>query len=159
MSYHDKLFIQAMNEALFQLARVSGQPVSDKELIDDLRRVAHLLNSTAVSQAQYREHGKYAGTTVGRRFDSWNKAILAAGLSLSNEVDISDERLFENLQPTVSELQDLTGSSQAMVSQQLAVLRGTGVVTARREGPWVRYTISDERARRIMGCLRDTETS
>lgn len=60
---------------------------------------------------------------------------------------------------TVSELQNITGSTQAMVSQQLAVLRGNGVVTARREGPWVRYTISDDRARRILGCLEDEAES
>jgi ArsR family transcriptional regulator len=63
----------------------------------------------------------------------------------------------EDRDRTVSELQHLTGSSQAMVSQQLAVLRGTGVVTARREGPWVRYTISDQRARRIVNCLNDAD--
>jgi hypothetical protein len=34
---------------------------------------------------------------VARRFGSWNKALLAAGLALSNEVNISDERLFENV--------------------------------------------------------------
>ena len=65
----------------------------------------------------------------------------------------------EDRERTVSELQHLTGSSQAMVSQQLAVLRGTGVVTARRDGPWVRYSISDERARRIVSCLSDADVA
>lgn len=37
--------------------------------------------------------------TVPPRFTlgSWNKALLAAGLSLVHEIDIPDERLFENL--------------------------------------------------------------
>jgi hypothetical protein len=36
-------------------------------------------------------------STVIRRFGSWNKALLAAGLSISHEIHISDERLFKNL--------------------------------------------------------------
>lgn len=86
-----------MNEGTFHVSRVSGQPVTDAELLADLRRVAQLLNSSAVSMPKYHEHGQYDFTTVARRFGTWNKAILAAGLSLSNEVDISDDRLFENL--------------------------------------------------------------
>jgi len=86
-----------MNKPVFQLSRVSGQPVSDAELLADLRRVAGLLGTTTVSQPKYGEHGSCDYTTVSRRFGSWNKALLAAGLSLSNEVDISDERLFENV--------------------------------------------------------------
>jgi len=86
-----------MNKPAFQLSRVSGQPVSDAELLADLRHVAQLLGTTGVSLPQYRQHGHYADTTVSRRFGTWNKALLAAGLSISNEVDIPDERLFENL--------------------------------------------------------------
>jgi hypothetical protein len=86
-----------MNKPAFQLSRVSGQPVSDAELLADLRRVARLLGATSVSVPQYRQHGHYDDTTTSRRFGSWNKALLAVELSLSNEVDISDDRLFENL--------------------------------------------------------------
>lgn len=86
-----------MTKPTFQLSRVSGQPVSSAELLADLRRVAQLLCVTGVSQPQYREHGHYDETTVGRRFGSWNKALLESGLSLCNEVDIPDDRLFENL--------------------------------------------------------------
>jgi hypothetical protein len=86
-----------MNKPGFQLSHVSGQPVSDAELLADLCRVAQLLGTTTVTQPKYRQHGNYDRTTVARRFTSWNKALIAAGPSLSNEVDISDERLFENL--------------------------------------------------------------
>ena len=86
-----------MNEGAFHVSRVSGQPVTDMELLADLRRVAQILNATAVSQPQYRQYGKYDETTVGRRFGTCNKGIRAAGLSVSNEVDIPDDRLFENL--------------------------------------------------------------
>lgn len=55
---------------------------------------------------------------------------------------------------TVTELQAHTGASQAMVSQQLATLRGHGVVVAHREGPFVRYSISEPKVHHILACIR-----
>lgn len=86
-----------MIEPLFKLSRVSGAPAPDDKLIADLQRVAQLLNSDTVPLKKYRDLGAFDNTTVSRRFGSWNDALHPAGLSLSNEVDISDERLFENL--------------------------------------------------------------
>lgn len=86
-----------MSKPTFQLSRVSGQPVSDAELLADLRRVAESLAAPSVSRPQYKEFGQYGATTVHTRFGSWNKALAAAGLSVTHENDISDERLFENL--------------------------------------------------------------
>jgi hypothetical protein len=86
-----------MESKQFQLLRVSGQPVTDLELLADLRRVAKILNATTVSITQYRQYKQFDDTTISRRFDTWNNALLAAGLTLSNEKNISDERLFENI--------------------------------------------------------------
>ena len=86
-----------MTEPTFKPSRVSGAPVSDDELIADLQRVAQSLNSKTVPQQKYGALGTFDYSTVTRRFGSWNNALRLAGLSLSNEVDISDERLFENL--------------------------------------------------------------
>ncbi len=44
---------------------------------------------------------------------------------------------------TVQELQDALGLDQPLVSQQLAVLRHQGVVSAQKEGVAVRYTLRD----------------
>jgi hypothetical protein len=86
-----------MATSKFKLSRVSGQPVGDTELLADLERVAKILGSSNVSMPKYTEHGQYDESTIRRRFDSWNNALLKAGLSISNEVNISDERLFENI--------------------------------------------------------------
>ncbi len=86
-----------MTEPPFKLSRVSGAPVSDAELIADLQRVAQSLHSNTVPQKKYGAVGDYDYSTIIRRFGSWNEGLRLAGLSLSNEVDISDERLFENL--------------------------------------------------------------
>lgn len=100
----------------FKLTRVSGQPVVDAELLADLKRVAEMLNASTLSISKYREYGKYDETTVARRFGTWNNALLRVGLTFSNEVNISDERLFENIltlwqhsgrQPRRSELSKL----------------------------------------------------
>ncbi len=45
----------------------------------------------------YQSHGEYSHTTATKRFGSWNTALDLAGLSLRNEFDIPDEKLFENV--------------------------------------------------------------
>jgi DNA-binding transcriptional ArsR family regulator len=60
----------------------------------------------------------------------------------------------ESGEATVGELQARTGAGQAMVSQQLATLRGHGIVTARRDGPFVRYSISEPKVHHILDCIR-----
>jgi len=86
-----------MEELKFELERAKNAPVSDEEILCDLRRVSSLLNSSKVTQKLYTEHGHYDYSNVGRRFGSWNKALEAAGLSLSNQCNISDDALFENI--------------------------------------------------------------
>lgn len=86
-----------MNEKSFHVSRVLGQPVTDAELLTDLRRVAQLLNSSTVSRPTYPKFGRYGVTTFNSRFGSWNKALIAAGLATSHEINIPDERLFENI--------------------------------------------------------------
>lgn len=44
---------------------------------------------------------------------------------------------------TVQELQDALALEQPLVSQQLAVLRHQGIVTAQKEGSSVRYALRD----------------
>lgn len=86
-----------MTANTFQLARVKGQPVTESELLLDLQRLASSSGSNSVSRSQYDAHGKYAESTVRNRFGTWNKALAAAGLSITAEVNISEVRLFENL--------------------------------------------------------------
>ena len=59
---------------------------------------------------------------------------------------------------TVTELAARTAATQAMVSQQLATLRGHGVVTATRNGPFVRYAISEPKVHAILDCIHGCGT-
>lgn len=86
-----------MNDSAFKWERVSGVPAAVEELIADLKRVALENSGINVTQKLYAEHGEFDCSTIIRRFGSWNKALATAGLLLSNEVNVSDERLFENL--------------------------------------------------------------
>ena len=86
-----------MTNGKFQLERAKGIPVSDEDLISDLRKVANELGTNKVPQLTYREIGSYADTTLSKRFGSWNKALEKAGLEISNENRVTTERLFENL--------------------------------------------------------------
>lgn len=54
---------------------------------------------------------------------------------------------------SVTELEDLLQVRQAAVSQQLARLRQDGLVSTRREGKAIFYTIADLRAARIMSLV------
>lgn len=54
---------------------------------------------------------------------------------------------------SVGELEAAMGLPQAAVSQQLARLRHEGIVAARREGKTVRYSLADDRSRRMVGLL------
>ena len=51
---------------------------------------------------------------------------------------------------SVTELENLLDSRQAAVSQQLARLRLEGLVSCRRDGKAIYYSLSDPRARRML---------
>ena len=56
---------------------------------------------------------------------------------------------------SVTELEDLLSARQAAVSQQLTRLRLEGLVTPRREGKAIYYSLTDDRPRQIMEVVYD----
>jgi len=74
--------------------------------------------------------------------------------ALGHEVRI---RILEELRGgecSVGELQELVGVSSSNVSQHLAVLRSEGIVTTRRDGTSVFYSIADRRLYRLLDDAR-----
>lgn len=70
----------------------------DKELLDDMRRSAKAIGRDTITLAEYGEIGKAHPSTIQRRFGSWTKALMLAGLQPSrSKIGISDEELFENI--------------------------------------------------------------
>jgi ArsR family transcriptional regulator len=65
--------------------------------------------------------------------------------------------LLEGGERNVTELVRGAGVSQAIVSQQLRILRAEGVVGARREGPRVFYWITEPKVSKILDCIRECD--
>lgn len=63
--------------------------------------------------------------------------------ALAHPVRIRILELLIKGEKSVQELQEVLGVDQPVVSQQLAVLRSTNIVTGRKEGVSVRYTVRD----------------
>lgn len=55
---------------------------------------------------------------------------------------------------TVTEITDAAGIGQALVSQQLRILKDQNVLSARREGSYVLYTIADRSVLLLLDCIR-----
>lgn len=55
-----------------------------------------------------------------------------------------------NGEKSVTEIEEMLSQRQAAVSQQLSRLRLEGLVTARREGKQIFYSLTDDRARKII---------
>ncbi len=86
-----------MSDAKFDLTRSPNAPVSSAELLADLRRAAEAAETKSIGSRLYPKFGKYSAITFQKRFGSWNSALIEAGLEIAHEVNISDERLFENM--------------------------------------------------------------
>lgn len=56
---------------------------------------------------------------------------------------------------SVTELEELLSARQAAVSQQLSRLRLEGLVTPRREGKTIFYSLTDDRPKQIMEVVYD----
>jgi len=69
-------------------------------------------------------------------------------------------RILESLElgeRNVTDLQDELGVTQAVISQQLAILRSEDVVAPRREGPRVYYRIIEPKVSSILDCIRQCD--
>lgn len=65
--------------------------------------------------------------------------------------------LLEVGERNVADLQDELEASQAVISQQLAILRAEAVVTPRRDGPRVYYRIIEPKVAHILDCIRQCD--
>lgn len=65
--------------------------------------------------------------------------------------------MLEDGERNVTELVLASGASQAMVSQQLRILRAERVVGDRRDGPRVFYRITEPKVSRILDCIRECD--
>ena len=55
---------------------------------------------------------------------------------------------------TVTQITEAASASQAIVSQQLRILKDQGVLSARREGNYVLYDVADRSILLLLECIR-----
>jgi DNA-binding transcriptional ArsR family regulator len=86
--------------------------------------------------------------------DPGNLQVFKAGFfrALAHPVRIRILELLVRGERSVQELQEALRLEQPVVSQQLAILRSNNIVSGRKEGVSVRYTVRDP----LIGTLLDT---
>jgi len=60
---------------------------------------------------------------------------------------------------SVSDIMEAAGAGQAIVSQQLRILKDQGVLSARREGNYVLYAIADRSVLLLLDCIHHHQNS
>ncbi|HWZ48783.1 MAG TPA: HNH endonuclease [Herbaspirillum sp.] len=90
---------------VFELDRLAEY--SDDAILDELRRVADIAPNGPLTTRLFQRHSRVSFGTVTRRFGSWDKALMAAGLSerwlgsraakLATTKSITDEVILEAL--------------------------------------------------------------
>ncbi len=76
----------------------SNKGVSNDELLADLKRVAETLRKPSVRYEEYPSHSRFSSRLLVKRFGSWNNALKAAGLEISQRQNIPDIEFFENME-------------------------------------------------------------
>ncbi len=80
-------------------------------------------------------------------------------LALSDQTRLRLLSLMSGGEVSVGYLADALGESQPKISRHLAYLRGTGLVSTRRDGKWVYYDIDDGLDRDVRRVLDTTLSS
>lgn len=70
-----------------------GRSLTDKELLDELKRVSKLLGTEIITRANFNHNSEINSGTVVNRFESWHKALLQAGLGYKYSGKIITENM------------------------------------------------------------------
>lgn len=113
--------------------------VSDQELLDDVKRVANMLNTDILSRDDYKKHGKFSSSTVERRFGSWKLALekisltsVRGGIRNTYNINVSNEQLLDDLRKTADKL----GVATLTTTQYDAYGKHGCAIIASRFGKW-----------------------
>jgi hypothetical protein len=84
-------------ENKFTFVPAKSGPVSENEVLEDLKRVSTESGKKKITQKLYEELGQFNVSTAIRKFGTWNQALEAAGLLTSNVLNVTDEELYKNI--------------------------------------------------------------
>lgn len=78
--------------------RIKGlSDYSEDSLLNELRRIANLLDKNILDQKEFDEHARVHSHTITRKFGSWANALEKAGLLSKYHRNVSDEQLFSEI--------------------------------------------------------------
>ena len=84
-----------------ELCGIQTKKIDTDKLLEDIRRVAKLLNKETISSVEYQEHGTYTRAICSGRFSTWNETLKQAGLKPFERVlnlRIEDEALLKEIE-------------------------------------------------------------
>ncbi len=77
---------------------------SEESLLDELRRVARLLQRDTLTKKEFASQARINPSTLSKRFGCWNNALKKAGLTIHRAIDVSDEELFTEIEKVWNQL-------------------------------------------------------
>ena len=80
----------------YEIKRLSEY--SEESLLNELRRVAKLIDKDNIMMKEFNEHSRVSGSTVSRKFGSWSNACKKAGLTPEFVRKITDEDLLSEIE-------------------------------------------------------------
>ena len=117
----------------FELRRLTDY--SDEAILNEIRRVAQLVQHPTLSRSEFTKHSRVSPTTISRHFGSWKKALQVAGLG--SRVDSSNKLVSQD--EVLAELQRVSKllSGEAISAQQFdAHARFSSDTVRNRFGSW-----------------------
>ena len=72
--------------------------MSDEDVIEDLKRVAAIYESTSLTAKEYTKYGKYHSHTLIKHYGTWNAVLKLAGMNLNLNRIFSNEEMFEEIE-------------------------------------------------------------
>ncbi len=80
----------------YKIKRLSDY--SEESLLNELRRVAKILNKDTLTEREFKQHSKASCNVIIRRFGTWNTALQRAGLIVRYAQNITEEELFADIE-------------------------------------------------------------
>jgi DNA-binding transcriptional ArsR family regulator len=73
--------------------------------------------------------------------------------AVAHPIRLQIVEVLEEGERSVNEITEAVGEKQAIISQQLNLMKDKGILSSRREGARVFYQIENENVIRILGCV------
>ncbi len=89
----------------FVLNRKS-RDITDEELLNDMKRVASLLNQNYLSKSEYKKQGQFSPSTIDYRFNGWINACKKCGFEMHPfyREKVSDGEVIKDIRTTAQRL-------------------------------------------------------